>query len=247
MTRAEALRQAVHASEYSLLLDGGDMLRYGNLAWPVLGRCPEWELAKRAGYTAMACGNREFHPWPVGLKAKAGSCPFPVLAANLNGNYPLPKSLKRFHIVTMSGLNVGLMGVMPAMTNTRQIEAWLQSVPASLRRVYMYLARTIAGAYRHEMPDEAVDAHMMKHGALADFWILLSHAGLEWDEAVAGRYEKLCVILSGHNHKAPDVRCLRGTALVHAGHHGCGYVELVFDTKGRVVRHWTYHSWSSER
>ncbi len=195
----------------------------------------------------MACGNREFHPWRVGFRAKAGSCPFPVLAANLAGSRPAAEVLRSDHVVSMGSLRVGLVGLMPAMTNSQQIDAWLQSVPAALRLIYKALVRVVAGAYRHEMPDQAIARHMAQHAGAADIWVLLSHAGLEWDEALARTCTRLNIILSGHNHKEPDVRYVGEAVLVHAGHHGSGYVELNYDTESRTVRQWTFHTWSGSR
>jgi 2',3'-cyclic-nucleotide 2'-phosphodiesterase (5'-nucleotidase family) len=105
----------------SLLVDSGDLFQ-GTMVSNLAEGQPVVRAMNALGYAASAVGNHEFDFGPVGahatahagedplgaLRARAAEAAFPLLSANISAEIKLP--WKRWHIVTVGGVKVGLVG-----------------------------------------------------------------------------------------------------------------------------------------
>ena len=184
------------ADQPGLLLDAGDAVSAGNL-----GVRPGGErilrLMTELGYTAMAMGNREFHPLPCLMKRKISAAGFPVLCATLRehrGEEICRSSL----VVEQEGRRIGLIGVCRDM---------LAGTPGARLSPFKFIP-----------PAEAVMREMVHLRGQVDSFILLSHLGLREDIAMAEQVAGLGLIIGGHSHDAPAEGLISGeTLIVQAG------------------------------
>lgn len=193
--RAENIKQK--AAEYpGILLDAGDAVSAGNLGVR-LGGERILRLMTELGYTAMAMGNREFHPLPGLMKRKLSAAGFPVLCANLRerrGEGGCRSSLIAEH----HGYRLGLIGVCRDM---------LAGTPGARLSPFKFIP-----------PADAVMREMVHLEGQVDFFVLLSHLGLREDVAIAQQIAGLDLIIGGHSHDAPAEGLISGeTLIVQAG------------------------------
>ncbi len=186
--------------EGALLLDAGDSIGAGNLAFrpggePILRRMAE------IGYDAMSMGNRESHPFRRILERKLRDAAFPVLAANMrSARQPLPLTVRSHAIFDTPAGRVAVIGLAPQITRANSL--W--------SRVTDYV---------FDDPVSTAEKVCARLGGEVDLVICLSHCGERIDAKIAA-LEGVDLVLGGHTH-AERVSQRSGEALVvHPGHHG---------------------------
>lgn len=204
---------SITANRPGLLLDAGDAVSAGNLGVR-LGGERILRLMTELGYTAMAMGNREFHPLPGLMKRKLSAAGFPVLCANLRerrGEGSCRSSLIAEH----HGYRLGLIGVCRDM---------LTGTPGVRLSPFKFIP-----------PVDAVMREMERLEGQVDSFILLSHLGLREDVAIAQQVAGLDLIIGGHSHDAPAEGIRSGeTLIVQAGCRAAYLGVVCFDG-----RRWT--------
>jgi 5'-nucleotidase len=214
---ADLLQREKQARADALLLDSGDAIRAGNLGCTPRGE-PILQRMAKAGYDAMAMGNRESHPTLRVLKRKLADASFPVLAANMMAKRrPLPQQVKSHIIVTLpAGLRVAVMGLAPQVTSP---QSWWARVTDY---VWDDPLKTATGLARKVRPD-------------SDLLICLSHLGAKIDEQLA-QVEGIDLILGGHSHvTAYPPRRIGNCYLAHTGHHGRFFGRIEIEVEGRRI------------
>lgn len=197
-TQAEALG-FLRESASALLLDSGDAVGAGNVY--VRRQEPVVKRMNRAGYHAMAVGNREFFFRKAGMVAKTRDAQFPVLAANLIAGDGDLGHIRRWTELSLQGQTIGLFGLMPTM-----IEPGHPWERLSDLRFITWEAAAV----------EAVE-HL---GRRVDWLIALSHRTPEENLALAKLCPGIDLILGGHSHEAMTEQIgPRPTLLSNPGHH----------------------------
>lgn len=206
-----------------LLLDAGDAITASNITWNLW---PETILKKmsRAGYDAMACGNREFHISRTGMVAKQRGAAFPILASNViplkRNNLPV---ITPYVVLERLGVRFGIMGLMEEMITEkmlarnpllRMMSAWL--VPSAI--------------------DVAADMIPVIRPK-CDVLVALTHIGTPDDRAVAELGVDL--VLGGHDHTRTDTPIEECSGYVlHTGKHGQYLGILDYDTDLMQIANW---------
>ncbi|MCC6441870.1 MAG: metallophosphatase [Armatimonadetes bacterium] len=198
--------------EPALLLDAGDAVRSGNIGFGLFGE-PVLSAMNRAGYDAMAIGNREFHFRPAGLKRKISGARFPVLSANLHqaNGQPLPE-VRPYVMFHCGGVRVAVVGLTVPMI-----------APGS--------GACRISPYRFDPPVPAARRYASALRPQADILIALTHIGIEQDRLLAQAVPELDIIIGGHSHTALSEPERIGSAFIaHAGSHerflGCLELEV---------------------
>jgi len=196
-----------------LLLDAGDAVGSGNLTYRPDGE-PILDRMGRAGYDAMAVGNREFHFTVTGFRCKIGLAPFPVLSANIR---PLrddaavvcqpwiEKSTPNIGRVAIFGLSIPMirrgMGVLPL------------------------------SAYVFDDPIEVGVRITEELRPRCDLLICISHLGIKRDLELARRSPDLDLIVGGHSHTPMENGIVVGrTLIVQAAPYARRYGVVTFTT-----------------
>ena len=198
-----------------LLLDGGDSTGRWNTQ---SGEASELRVLHDLGYAAMAVGNREFHFRPEGMTKKTGDVHPVLLAANLgkvgdcadvasdadpsvSGFWPVAPST----VVQCGDSRVGLVGLM-----------------SDMRKPQTRLDKFLSHVFRNKLVDEytplltAVRNQVNRLRDQSDILLLLSHAGLENDVALANQDCGIDIILSGESHSQhPFPHGQQQTAVFH--------------------------------
>jgi len=228
--RATVIRQEQSASQHTLILDAGNSL-VGD-AQPALrtrGRTSV-EAMNLMGYDAMALGLQDVSI--LGLSAlseRIDEASFAVLSANayLAGTDQLVAA--PYLLVTVADHRVAILGLTDRGTT--------QEVVAT-------------------DPVAAASEWLPELRPLADIIIVLSHAGLEADQAIASQVPGIDLIVSGRNPEArrPIFSEAYGTILLHAGYTSPGYAgtkvgvaHLSFDRRGALMEYeWAAPSLSDQ-
>ncbi|MHB8994447.1 MAG: metallophosphoesterase [Armatimonadota bacterium] len=214
LTVAKAARlRALAVERQALLLDCGDALQSPNLValpWPERAI----SLMNDAGYDAMCVGNREFGLTRAFMRAKTGEAQFPVLSANLlPQGAPLPQ-LRRWTILEVAGIRLGLFGLSEPLID-----------PGSRWERFC--------AYRFIPPMGAADEAVAALRGQVDLLVALTHYGRANERELAEAYPEIDAILCGHWHvPAPSLEMAGRTALARTFHHGQGATILTFDGAG---------------
>lgn len=107
------------ADQNTLILSGGDMWTGPAISTWFEGESMV-EVMNAMGYDAAAVGNHEFDFGLDDLKARASQSDFPYLSANLryssNGTTPVDLGIHPYTIITVSGIQVGLVGLTSTST-----------------------------------------------------------------------------------------------------------------------------------
>ncbi|MDO8683032.1 MAG: metallophosphatase [Armatimonadota bacterium] len=198
--KANRLKALKEQSPNSLLLDAGDAIRAGNI-YVHPGGEPVLRLMNRAGYDAMAMGNREFHFTSSGFRKKLGWAEFPILCANIRRARPRASLPVVPHITkTIGGLRVAIIGL---------------TVPMITERM---LARKVS-SYIFDDPIETAAALVPKLREGCDLLIALTHIGLKEDRRLAETVPGIDLIVGGHTHaviEKPEI--VTGVPIVQAGY-----------------------------
>jgi 5'-nucleotidase len=214
-------------AEHSLYLDSGDLIE-GTATFTEFGGEAELRAFSALSLGAAALGNHDLAPGAAAFALTHRSfAEFPVLASNFaqNGS-ELASAISPSVLLDAQGLRVGVIGV--ANPNS----------PSGLGR-----ANNAYGITRLATA-EAVQTEIDRLRPLADVLVVVSHLGLDGDEALIQGTSGLSVVLGGHQHLTLDaalerrdcgplLQAMRGcephsVALVHSGALGryVGEVDL---------------------
>lgn len=218
-TQAEALG-FLRASADALLLDSGDAIGAGNVY--VRPQEPILKRMNRAGYHAMAAGNREYFFRKAGMVAKTRQADFPVLAANVIAAEGDLGHVRRLTELEAQGQKIGLFGLMPTMIEPgHPLERF-----SDLRFLtWEAAAREAVGQLRERV----------------DWLIALSHRSEEDNTALAKLCPEIDLILGGHSHEAGSREIgARPTLLSLPGHHArtAAVIKLERGSDGRNEFAW---------
>jgi 5'-nucleotidase len=184
----------------SLLLDAGDAVAAGNLTYRMMGE-PILRVMADLGYSAMAMGNRESHPFRHALERKLRDASFPVLAANIRARRgPLPEVVRSHVLLSVPGARVGVIGLAPQMV--RPSSVWAR-----------------VADYVFEDPLEVAPELAVRLREDADLVVCLSHASEETNRELAALPE-VDLVLGGHSHHARVVTEPGGALIVYPGRYG---------------------------
>ncbi len=160
----------------TLFLAAGDMLQGANWANLFQGRsCIE--LMNAMGFDAMTAGNHAFDYGQQVLKQRISQAKFPVLAANVAGGLPF----KPYVVQQVGGVKVGIIGVVT------------EDTPVATH------PKNVAGL-KFTRPEDAVRRYLKEVREKSDIVVVLSHLGLEADQALAASVPGIDVIVGGHSH-----------------------------------------------
>jgi len=210
-----------------MLLNAGD-ISVGDFMFQKYLSIPELEIMKSLGYDALTLGNHEFDLYSSTLKYELNTAGFPasgfpVLCANLDmsadpemGYFVQPYTIKQYGAV-----KVGIFGLITDATNSQSNPQPLSVLPPL------------------DVAQRWIDSLKIGHGC--NVVILLSHLGIDMDEAVATYTSGIDVIVGGHSHTKIDQPIKIGnTLVVQAGEfaHYLGKLHLTVD--GGVVTGYDY-------
>jgi 2',3'-cyclic-nucleotide 2'-phosphodiesterase (5'-nucleotidase family) len=201
----------------TLLLDGGDQLTGTPLTDieedGAIGR-PMLRFIELLRYDAWALGNHEFDKGLANLGRYTALSPVPVLSSNVrdeSGVAPLLPRQLYSTIVTRAGVRVGLIGAttmgLGGLMNPRDF--------STLRLV------DVTAAVREEA---------RRLDPLTDLLVLVSHCGVEAEEAIARAVPELDLVVGGHSHtRLYQERLVGNVRVVQAGSYArlLGVVDLV--------------------
>jgi 5'-nucleotidase/UDP-sugar diphosphatase len=208
---AGAVDRARH-QQPSLLLAAGDMIQ-GN-AWARLFQGKSViDVMNAMKFDAMVVGNHEFNFGQKVLQARIYQAKFPILGANVEG---LP-GLKPYVIVKLSGIRIGIIGVVTQDT--------VHQNPSN-----------VAGL-KFTSPESALQKYLPKLKQQADIIVVLSHCGYPVDRELAARVPGLDVIVGGHTHtKLLHPEEVGHTIIVQAWEHAkaLGVLDLEIEP-GKIV------------
>jgi len=174
----------------SLLLDSGDAVACGNMAWHRQGEAAH-HLMNRAGYDAGTLGNREFHLWERAQCCKLAAAEFPIVCANLTGRGVFGSLPPAVVLEPVAGVKVRVFGLLRDMVG---------GPPASW----------LSGA-RFRPPGAVAREQVAARGEAA-VCVCLSHLGLAADRQLAAAVDGLDLLLGGHSHTLVDPpECVAGT------------------------------------
>lgn len=170
---------SILVEENSLLLDAGDAIWGSNSVYRA--REPILDQMTKAGFSAMAMGNREFHYSRKVLKRRLEQS-LPILCANLTDltGY-LSDSIRPSILLQIGCRQVGIIGLTPVQypQNGFWEKLW---------------------RFRFIPPAEALEKALNEFKVKPDLVILLSHLGLEEDKKIAKNFPQIKVIVGGHTH-----------------------------------------------
>ncbi|MBX3118361.1 MAG: hypothetical protein KF784_04795 [Fimbriimonadaceae bacterium] len=200
-TKAEFIRSLKLETDGPILYcDSGDCIKAGNLAIP-LKPDPAWGFLGDAGCDIGVIGNRESHVLEGAFAKKITGHRHPLVCANLrkkSGGHPLPMS----HIFELSGLKVGVIGVMVPMVTER-------------------MATAAASAYLWDAPIPVADQQAQTMRGGVDCLIALTHIGYRQDQELAEKCPLIDIILGGHSHTILESPARVGdTFICQGGSHG---------------------------
>ncbi len=152
--------------------------------WRLFQGEPEFKVAKLIGVEVGMLGNHEFNLGTEHLKAALKTqAPFPILATNIRFDDPELAGLvkKDLILTTADGVKVGFFSLVPGR----------------------FTSLTKAGDGVHiesDLPRAARESILRLRDRGASVVVLLSHASLEEDLALAGEVEGLSLVVTGADH-----------------------------------------------
>lgn len=161
----------------ALLVDSGDALA-GSSVFYVRNEGVATDLA-RAGYAALAVGNREFHYAHRLFLARARMLPAPLVCSNVIDLRQRDPVFSRSLVVRAGNTDVRILALLVPQYRTGS--GW--------EKIF---------GWRFLSPDVAL-ADVLSSGTSLPT-IVLSHLGLDADRKVAAGWPRLAAILGGHTH-----------------------------------------------
>ncbi|WP_345243783.1 bifunctional UDP-sugar hydrolase/5'-nucleotidase [Pontibacillus salipaludis] len=215
--------------EDMFLLDVGDHVdRFHPISEAMMGKA-NIDLLNKAGYNWVTLGNNEgITLTHEDLYTLYDEATFDVACANLSTiNAPDPTWLEPYSIQTTSnGTKIAVIGL-----------------TAPFYTFYKQMGWEVVS------PFDKLDELLGEIEKKADIIVLLSHLGINDDEAIANRYNSIDVIIGGHTHHLfKDGEYINGTLLSAAGKHGMyvGQVALKWDKTNRKLTQKSASAYSLE-
>jgi 2',3'-cyclic-nucleotide 2'-phosphodiesterase (5'-nucleotidase family) len=197
---AERLKNAIAqvAPEPYLLLDAGDAIKAGNLAWSLSGE-QILERMSEIGYHAMAMGNRETHPLISAVQGKIDKARFPVLSANQVPQKEVFLPTQSFCLLDISDIRVGVFGLTVPMVTARSKDKILwDSI--------------------FNDPIGAAQRMVKELKPKCDLLVALTHIGFSKDKALLEQVTGIDILVGGHSHTRLDEPVYVGeTPIVQTG------------------------------
>ena len=206
--------------EGTLLLSAGDMFQGTPISNLHHGR-PVIEIMNGLRFDAMVVGNHEFDWGQNVLHEMISQAEFPFLSCNIKDmRGGSPQGIKPYIILSRKGLKIAIIG-------TTTTETPYSTKPGN------------AAGLAFEDPAKLLPsliAEVRSQGA--GLVILLSHLGLNADEALAAKVSGIDVIVGGHSHTVvPRPVRIGKTLIVQAGSYGMylGVLRLTVDPASGTV------------
>jgi 2',3'-cyclic-nucleotide 2'-phosphodiesterase (5'-nucleotidase family) len=218
---AERLRALIGANPGALILDAGDAISAGNLAFR-LGGEPILSLMSDLGYAAMTLGNRETHPRREIFPKKIDRARFPLLCGNAEAKHGAAFPPQPSVLLEREGIRIGIFGVTVPMFTRKQWSASLCDY---------WFAPPFAAA-------ERLTAELRPQ---VDLLIALTHIGFQEDVPLAEGLPMLDLVIGGHSHTDLDAPQWAGSVPVltaRAFAYYAGVAELELDEKGPRLVGW---------
>lgn len=195
-----------------LVVDAGDWFQ-GTPEGLIGDGLPFLEAMARIGYDGMCVGNHEFDHGTRVLAAHLAEARPPALLANVaDASGRTVRGARRFAVVVRGGLRIALVGLLTTVTP--------EITHASTR------------ALTFTDPAAALTDVQAELAGEVDWFLPLTHLGVDGDRALARAHPELDLIVGGHSHTylAEGVR-EGGTLIVQTGSKasGVGRVDLWFD------------------
>jgi 2',3'-cyclic-nucleotide 2'-phosphodiesterase (5'-nucleotidase family) len=185
-----------------ILLDNGDFFK--TYPKPVTNMMAV-ELMSLLNYDAAGVGDQEFVEGISFLKNMWYQYPMTLLSANIKILQPEGLSFKRYHIITRSEYNIGIVSVLPPAAFEFIPRPDLQILPV----------------------DEILSTVLDNLLPRCDIIVLLFHGGFKEALEVVQRFPQFQVILAGHSQEKA-VKKFPGQIIVQSGYDGeyLGFLEL---------------------
>jgi 2',3'-cyclic-nucleotide 2'-phosphodiesterase (5'-nucleotidase family) len=210
-----------------LLLDAGDISQGTPVSNLFYGK-PMAEAMNAMQYTAAEVGNHEFDWGLKHLQTFIHRCHFPILAANVLEKIPhqgweeLPYT-KPDLLETIGGINVGIIGVVTPATP-------FISKPENMKDLRFLEPAPVVQKYIRILKAKG-----------AQIIIVLSHLGVEDDQALAKVVPDIDLIIGGHSHTVLQKPIQVGRTLIVQTGSYCRYLgEIQVDMIGNIP-HFDYH------
>ena len=203
----------------TLVLDAGDAV-HGQIATDLDQGQAMVEVMNAVGYNGATLGNHDFQWGVPALLKRLELAEYPVLVGNVvrEDGTPLPGTEPR-RVFDLDGVKVGVTGLLTPETGQK----------ARADRVAGVKFLDEAGCLRQQ-----VDA-LRAEGA--DLVVVLSHRGLEEDQALARRFPgEGLVFVGGHSHDRVSAPLeVEGNYVVQAGSDGREAGDLEVELRGRRI------------
>lgn len=196
-----------------MVLDAGSALHGGWVAMKSEGRVI-LEAMNAMGYDAMALGRMDVAIGLEALNERAGEATFPFLSANLVGKEDKRPLFEPYTILERQGAKIGIIG----LSEPQAVQA-----PGVPDKATVLPPVETGIKYVAELRDQV------------DILIVLSHAGLEEDKALAVAAPGIDVIIGGLTRKLMRVpERVGNTLIVQQGYKGewMGRLVATFDAQG---------------
>lgn len=185
----------------------------------------QFEILPLVRPDVMTIGNHEFDYGRDNLAPMLAKAPFPIVSANLFDRSKGTLFVEPFHIMTVGGLRIAVVGLAPPDLASLTIRD-------NVRELSVLDAAMTMKNLMHQL--------RVREGC--DLVVALSHMGVDYDTVLARSVEGIDVIVGGHSHTAlfKPIR-MPGTVVVQAGARGryVGKLDLTIDraTK-KITRSW---------
>ncbi|EKD81779.1 MAG: hypothetical protein ACD_39C01646G0002 [uncultured bacterium] len=229
--RAELIRRIKAQTPHALVLDAGDIFQ-GTPFYIVFKGEACHRLAVAAGVEATTIGNHELDNGLENLQNQIATSGIRMLCCNVYHRDSNRLVFPAYHVFARNGLKIAVIG---SIGN----EAWKDA------------DRKNCEAMRHVDQITAVKQVARRLRRYVDLVVVLSHAGIEFDEQLAAQIAEIDVIVGGHTHEElkeprliannPGVGAcnngLDGTIVVQAGEHGTflGRLDLLINENGEIA------------
>nr|WP_248278319.1 bifunctional UDP-sugar hydrolase/5'-nucleotidase [Bacillus sp. DNRA2] len=205
------------AGDSVLLLDIGDHVdRFHPYSDGTMGR-GNVDLLNETQYTAITIGNNEGITFPFeALDTMYKEAKFPVIVANLfyeDGSRPSWAEASKI-ITTNEGTRIGLIGITVFYEHLYRLLGWKITDPfVELRKQVEELKRQ------------------------TDILILLSHMGINEDEAIARDFPEIDVILGAHTHHVlHEGREINNSLVCAAGKYGQFVGHVILELENHMIQ-----------
>lgn len=214
-----------------LLLDAGDILQ-GTPFYIIFKGEACYKTAAECGYDATTLGNHELDNSLENLKTQLTNSGMRLLCCNVFYRDTGRHVFQPYMVFVRNGVKIGVIG---SIGNA----AW-DEIDCKIRAPMINVDQTTS-----------VREVARRIRPYVDLVVVLSHAGIEFDEQMAARVAEIDLLIGGHTHvelAAPRLvknlpeagkanNGLDGTLVVQAGEHGqfLGRVNLTLDDSGKIA------------